>query len=307
MARNQYPSALQSHRIVKPMMFDELFSLNDISPDHVERETSLDGRTTDLQAVRRYYNTHYANSLDDFFDTTWYTQHGFAQLQQDSSLLDYIVHCESVMKNTAHRNQKALQSMEARLVWMCAVMPRSVSDGIGNAPSHLSAQEILPRVDTIEKLLSGEFLDADQVPPSPPLQASEKAAIPAGLGVATKQSIPAFWHYLAIFTSLRDDTPDSGVLKQIADNLQTLRFLLNSIESRDVIYSICILRHVGGRMIGYHPNRHLVATTNDPADNVSKLKAAAEFLEQQETTASNQVISRICGMARRSSTLQKHA
>ncbi|KAI7361886.1 hypothetical protein KC336_g21766 [Hortaea werneckii] len=84
-----------------------------------------------------------------------------------------------------------------------------------------------------------------------------------------------------------------------------MRGILGMLESRDVLYSIAIGRHVGGRMPDFHPARPSIATTNDPADEVNKLKVAHAFVEAEAQKGTTQVIQRVCGMALRGWSLLK--
>jgi hypothetical protein len=55
------------------------------------------------------------------------------------------------------------------------------------------------------------------------------------------------------------------------------------------------------------PQRHLQATSNDPNDEVNKLKVAHQFIEQEEQRGLSQVYQRICSMALRGWMLQKQS
>jgi hypothetical protein len=112
-----------------------------------------------------------------------------------------------------------------------------------------------------------------------------------------------FWHSLGRLVSLRDDTP--SVQKDIDDTLLALRNNLAMLENRDVIYSLAIGRHIGGRMPDFQPPRQVVPTTNDPNDPGVKLRVAHQFVETEDAKGTNQVIQRVCSMAIRGWILQK--
>lgn len=194
---------------------------------------------------------------------------------------------------------KPLKSLETRLVWLLAAMPRNAAHQANGAGSDSPLQELLPRIDTLEKLLTGQFLHPQAVPPPP----SQQSVSQPSLEEHNKYNERAFWYHLARFVSLRDDNP--AALQEVNDALVGVRGVLNMLENRDVIYSIAVARHVGGRMPEFHPQRHLVASSNDPNDDLNKLKVAHQFVEGEDQRGTTQPIQRICSMAIRGWILQK--
>ena len=77
------------------------------------------------------------------------------------------------------------------------------------------------------------------------------------------------------------------------------------MENRDVLYSIAIARHVGGRLLEFHPPNRVQAATDDPNDEVKKLQVACDFVAAEDQRGTTQVIQRVCGMAMRGWMLQK--
>ena len=217
-------------------------------------------------------------------------------------LLDFVAQCAEQMKVKSGEDTRPRISLEARLVWMLAAMPRSAVSAGNVVGSDPMTQELLPRIDTVEYLLTGQFLDPSRVPP-PPQQPSASETQQDQTAANQKYNERGFWHHLGRFVSLRDDTP--GALKSVNDALHDVRLILNMLENRDVLYSIAIARHIGGRMPEFHPHRHLAATTNDPADDINKLKVAHQFVEGEDQRGTTQVIQRVCSMALRSWILQK--
>lgn len=298
---------------VAPVTIEELFALNDIPANNLVRAApppDSQPSSEELRELDDFYRFHYAGGLDRFFETTWYSASGLAHLRQNRSLQDFVMQCAERMKDPAEANSKSLQSLEARLVWELAIMPRHmIPDAAG--------QELLPRINAVEKLLTGQFLTTDQIPPAPPaappLQKSGGSDATSTADGLTKHSELAFWHALATFTSLRDDAPDASIMQAIGKALQNLRSALYATESRDLLYSLAVLRHIGGRMAAFHAsttNRGngqppLVASTNDPADDVGKLVVAQNNLLHVERAGSSQVSSRFSAMALRGVALQK--
>ncbi|CAK3888843.1 White-opaque regulator 1 [Lecanosticta acicola] len=302
MAQNNYPPALQPQRRVNPIQIEDLFSLNDVPPQYRLREAPPPVSPERQHEIGSFFKYHYAAGLDRLFETTWYQHRGLDHLQREPMLQDFVAQCTEQMKAKSGDDTGARMSLEARLVWLLAAMPRSAAstaNGTGNDPL---TQELLPRIDTVEHLLTGQSLDPSRVPP-PPQQPPPGEPHQDSSTANQKYNEQSFWHHLGRFTSLRDDNP--AVLKDINDALQNVRVILSMLENRDVLYSIAIARHIGGRTLDFHPQRHLVASSNDPNDDVNKLKVAHQFVEGEDQRGTTQVIQRICSMALRSWVLQK--
>jgi len=58
-------------------------------------------------------------------------------------------------------------------------------------------------------------------------------------------------------------------------------------------------------MPDFTPQRRLVATSNDPNDEVNKLMIAQRFVGSEDHAGTTQVMQRVCSMALRSWALQK--
>jgi white-opaque regulator 2 len=194
--------------------------------------------------------------------------------------------------------RQSIRSLEARLVWQLATLPRLASsaqsgNGLSNDPLTL---ELLSRITTLEHLLTGQFLPSNQIPypPSPDHQQD-----------ARKYQQQKFWHYLGRFASIRDDTPSPNALRDIEESLSVMRAILQMLENRDVLYSMAIARHIGGRYADFHPPRALIPQTENPEEDTKKLQIAQTFISQEDQKGTTQVIQRVCGMAMRSWVLAK--
>jgi len=268
---------------------DQLFAINDVPPQYQKQDAPPPLSPAALQDVTEFYEYHFARGLNTLLETDWYTVHGANTLQSIPELLDLTFQCAEQLKsqNDSSSATNHIRSLESLLVWNLTLMHRSSFPG-----SDLSA-----RIDTLQNLLTGQFLDPTRLPapPQPDLPPE-------------KQNEQAFWHNLGRFTAIRDDgngdNPTTSS-RQIADTLAAMRGLLGMQENRDVLYSIAIGRHIGGRMLEFQPPRRLVATSNSPNDEVNKLKVAHQFVESEDAQGTTQVIQRICSMALRSWTLQK--
>ncbi|TKA81483.1 hypothetical protein B0A55_02938 [Friedmanniomyces simplex] len=283
---NNYPSMLSQERRVRALMIDDLFSLDDVPPRYDKREIPSLVSPPVQQEVADFYTFHYAPGLDALLETTWYTTHGLAQLQSNTELQDFVAQCTQQFKASTDNPAMAAQirSLEARLVWELAKMPRS-------SPS---PTDVVARLDILENLLTGHFLDPGRIPPPPSAEFDD-----------VRYNKHLFWHHLALFTAARDDHRDPAAHHQIEDSLAEMRRILHMLENRDVLYSVAVGRHIGGRMPGFHPQRHLVASTPDPHDEVNKLKIAVHFVQQEDEKGTTQVIQRVCSMALRAWALQK--
>ncbi|KAI7353076.1 hypothetical protein KC354_g11706, partial [Hortaea werneckii] len=293
-AATSQPRASPSPQSMKPVSMDDLFALNGVPPQFDRRERPMSLSEDQQREIADFYMFHYAPGLDRMLETDWYTKHGLGYLKATPAIHDFTLQCTEQFRSRADEPHidNQLRSLEARLVWQLASLPRA----------NLTANpDLCTRVDTLENLLTGQFLDSTRVPISP------KPGIDA-----QKYNEQLFWHTLGRFVSTRDDRPPGATadnnpdaLKSITDSLAAMRGILGMLESRDVLYSIAIGRHVGGRMPDFHPARPLIATTNDPADEVNKLKVAQAFVEAEGQKGTTQVIQRVCGMALRGWVLLK--
>lgn len=275
---------------------DQLFSLNGIPPPYQKREAPPPISNAIRQEAVDFYTFHYAPGLDKLLETTYYSQRGATHLQSDPLLLDFVAQCAEHFKtqNTDYNATQARPSLEARLVWHLACMPRNESQfGANGTSSESTTREILPRIDTLEHLLTGQYLDRAKIPAA--AQAADNA----------KYNEQAFWHQLGQFTSLHDDSGDRGSLQAINDSLGAMRGILSMLENRDVLYSVAVARHIGGRMADWNPSRVLQPIGTDQSSDVDKLLVAHGFVHTEDQRGTNQVIQRICGMSLRSWVLQK--
>lgn len=291
--------------VVVKLTIDELFDLNDIPPQLPIRSVPDLLSSEVNKELEDFYKFKYAHALDKLFETSWYTTQGFATLTADHKLHEFAVQCMEEMRakpgsygQTAP--MPALASLEARLVWSLAAMPRVQHHYNTNSTSpNPLVRELLPRLDTVEHLLTGRYLDGPRVP--------QPAA--AGMDMGGEQDPKviqqAFWYHLGTFTSLRDDQGDAQTLDNISRELVNMRTILNVLENRDVLYSIAVARHIGGRIPDWSPQTPHLPLSNDPSDEVNKLHVAYGFVQTEDQRGSSQVIQRICSMSLRAWILQQ--
>lgn len=246
-----------------------------------------------------FYDSQYAHALDKLFETTWYTSRGFTALTEDHKLREFAVQCmEEMRAKPGYVGQTAptpaLASLEARLVWSLAMMPRTQHMyNTHDTSSNSLTLELLPRLETVENLLTGRYLDPSRIP-APPTAVLENT-----VEANHKSNQQAFWHHLGRFTSLQDDQGDIQTLDAVATELTNMRMILHVLENRDVLYSIAVARHIGARMPEWSPQNPQLPLSSDPNDDANKLHVAHGFVQTEDQRGTNQVIQRICSMSLR--------
>jgi hypothetical protein len=275
----------------KHISMDQLFCINDVPPRYEVRQAPPSNSPIPQQDVNQFYKFHFAPGLDRLFETSWYSDRGLQYIQHNGTLLDFIMQVMEQMKQRTDdlASIQNMQSLEARLVWQLAVMPRSPSptQRSNGASNDSLTTELLPRIETLENLLTGQFLPPSEVPPPP---------TPDHQSDAQKYNQHLFWNRLGRFTSIRDDTADPASYRDIPDSFNVMRGILSMLENRDVLYSLAIMRHYGGRMADWCPPRPVVPKSDDQQDESKKLQIAHVFLGQQDLKGTTQVVQRICGM-----------
>lgn len=193
-----------------------------------------------------------------------------------------------------------LESFEASVIWSTMVLCRhamSVSNG-SNGAEHKPDYDLATasvRLDAIEALITGEHTESNPLSHYP---AREPAANPSTLPDQLVQRSLDFWSTVGHFLTLHDDEASSA--KEIDDTLARTRTLLDTMENRDVIYSIAIARHLGQRWTDFPRSFPQPITTNEK-DAGTKLYVAQKFLEQEASgKGTTQVVMRLCGMVLRS-------
>jgi len=277
----------------------DLFPYEYASPDLLPTGDQLPSPTHhDVEGLRISLKIDYAPGLDRFFETNWYSTQAEFYLQPNDATTRYFYHCTSRFRKQP-TSQTDLHtdfpSLEARLLWDLAVLPRKV------ALPDASVSELINRVATIESLLTGAILPSNKIPGHPPHAPPQPHDEPAHSHYVQSQ----FWHHLAAFTSC-DDSPRSAnpqsAMQSIMHSLYVMRGILSLLENRDVLYSIAVLRHYGGRMKEAYPEKErvLVAESQDPEDSLNKLSVAMSFLASEEVHGTTLAVQRFTGMSRRS-------
>ncbi|KAK1823671.1 hypothetical protein LTR12_001857 [Friedmanniomyces endolithicus] len=281
MAHSNYPSTLYQERRVRALMIDDLFSLDDVPPRYDKREVPPPLSPAVQQEITDFYNYHYAPGLDALFETTCSTP---TPNSKTSS-------------RNAPTNSKPQPTTPSSPTKSAPSKPASSGTSPHSRAPAPPVPDLLARLDILENLLTGHFLDPARIP-APPTQNMDDEQYNQHL----------FWHHLALFTAARDDQRhDPAAHHNIDASLAEMRRILQMLENRDVLYSIAVGRHFGGRMPGFHPARQILASSSTPSgvnDEVGKLRVAVRFVQQEDEKGTTQVVQRVCGMALRAWGLQ---
>ncbi|KAI5276387.1 hypothetical protein E4T47_00739 [Aureobasidium subglaciale] len=295
--QEEYTTSLHPQRNVRLVNMESLHGLDNIAPTLPPHNPSPLS-SQEIEQIRAMYLAEYAPGLDRFFETNWYTDHGFGLLFGNHDLLRYFLHCiERFSQASTGGGSHGLTSLEARLIWKLGCLPRAI---VSNpAPPCLSS--LLQRLSIVENLLCGTFLDHSMVPVQPPANPPD----PKLVEQYTQYLQDAFWHQLGRFVSIHDDLLSPDAAQQIATALAAMRNILSMLENRDVLYSMAIARHFGGRMVDYNEGKILVSKSAEPDDPIAKLAVAMNFIRDEDSQGTTQVVQRFCSMCRRSWQLQR--
>ena len=289
----------------KRTKIDDLLAINGVPPPPPPASVG----TINYEEIKTVYNTVYAPGIDKFLETSWFRLKGMDHLLRDRLLCEQFSVLLSRFAIETHNPQyyetiAATRSLEASFVWslmgLCprvANTPNATNGEVNHPEVDDGAKDTTARLQVFEKLVCGEYLDTEPLPPTE--SASNGTAFEAQLRYRERE----FWRLVHTFLTIRDDEASSA--KEIDDTLGSCRNLLDSRENRDVIYSIAIARHVGQRVAEFPDNVQQPAD-NDEQDARTKLYVAKKFIEDEANgKGTNQVIQRLCGMAMRSWTVRR--
>ena len=264
------------------------------------------------EEIKQIWINIYAPGIDKFFETRWFGQRGLTYLMENNEICNQfatLLHRFTMNPQPSDPAQfvqyYVTQSLEASVVWSMMNMCREVArkpesedgtGGVDEADVKEGIHDAAKRLDIFEALISGEYMDSESAPQ--PAETTNGTALDNQLKGRERD----FWRLIHKFLTIRDD--EASAAKEIDDTLTSCRSLLDSRENRDVIYSIMVVRHVGGRIAEF-PDNLQQPETNDEADNKTKLAVAKVFIESQCEKGTNQVVCRLCGMAARSWVLKR--
>lgn len=272
--------------VANHITIDDLFALNDIPPQYERREAPPPVSAATQQEIADFYNYHYAPGLDRLLETDWYSRSGLEQLRQDARTQDFVAQCIDHFQSRtddAH-STNVNKSLDARLVWQLATLCRGASS---------TDHDLIARVDTLENLLTGQYLEPSKVPSPPPLPPQPSSREPPPPNYNAKYNERAFWHHLGRFASVHDPSSSSPSSSSATEHaLASMRTVLNSLENRDVLYSIAIVRVLGG-------SRPDTTAASLPPEDAEALRVARRFVEEEDGRGTTQVVQRVCSMALR--------
>lgn len=241
----------------------------------------------------------YGQGLDKLLETKWYEEKALTHLMADAQLMaEYSALIDAYnAPNLSDPNVIArVESFEASVIWSTMTMCRRVS-GVSNG-NHGQDYDLMvaqSRLNVIEALITGEHLETNPLAQFPPRQTPSN---PPTLPDQFEERSLEFWRTIGHFLTLHDNEASSA--REIDDTLGRTRTLLDTLENRDVIYSVAIARHVGQRWADFPHSIPQPITTNE-RDAGAKLYVAQKFLEQEASVnGTTQVMKRICGMVVRS-------
>lgn len=289
----------------KRTKIDDLLAVGGVHPPALTLPTSISGPVYD--EIKQIYNNVYAPGIDRFLETRWFQARGLSYVLADLRLCEQFAALISrfgiASQPDDYATHAATQSLEASVVWSLMGLCRRVAADPAVSNGHVNYQdndngvhEAAKRLEIFESLVSGQYLDAEPLPPE-----DEAARNSPVFDEQLKFREREFWRLMGRFLTLRDDEASSA--KDMDDTLGASRNLLDSRENRDVIYSIAIGRHLGQRMAEF-PDNMQQPNANDEDDEKTKLYVAKKFIEDEAMgKGTTQVIQRLCGMAMRSWTM----
>ncbi|KAF2189637.1 hypothetical protein K469DRAFT_562266 [Zopfia rhizophila CBS 207.26] len=253
----------------------------------------------------KIFTNDYCLGLDAILETKWFSANNNAlhKILADKSLHEEAVHFAETIKyhQSSYDGMARIPSQEARLIWhmlgVCKQTPPATNGTNGTGPANaenedFSLKEVRARFDILESLLTNQNLETNPV-----RQLSYSSDI-----TDFKKAELDFWEQLGNFVVHAD--VESAPASAVDQALGTMRQVLQQIETRDVIYSLAIARHSGGRVRGF-PNSLPAPVDTNPESDTNKLNVAMNFISHECRASTQQVISRICDMATLSWTVSR--
>lgn len=289
----------------KPIQISELFAIGGHNPPDVPQRTQPIPVELDNEFAQ-IFTKDYCLGLDAILETQWFSMNSNAlnRVFSDKNLHEEAVHFTETIKfhtSTMYDGMARIFGQEGRLIWhmlaVCKQTPPVTNGTNGTAPAiaegeDLALKEVRARFDILEALLT------NQNPEANPLR---QFSYPAEVVEARKAELD-FWEQLGNFVVYADS--DSAPAGAVEAALGTMRQVLQQIEVRDVIYSIAIARHTGGRVRGFPHNIPAPLDTN-PENDINKLDVAIRFISHESRASTQQVIARVCDMAQLSWTVSR--
>ncbi|KAI0126226.1 hypothetical protein BJ170DRAFT_464255 [Xylariales sp. AK1849] len=253
----------------RKMRVDELVALGGVQPPKTGSPTPKET----LEEIRGLYDQIYANSLDNFFETKWFTtDSAINALMRNNATIDTLAGFLQVVGKANTDDSPAMQiaaSLEFRVVWDLVCLGYSSEATVNhtrNVPAENDATETTNRIALVDALLAGNYLE--QIPLVPP---------PAQ-GDYNRLRELEFWYCLGEFLCIKDQ-PNTDFTTQRDQILGKIRGLLDGRENRDVLYSIAIIRALAPNFPADFEStlsHHL-----DEDDPRAKLTVAKKFIQDE--------------------------
>lgn len=282
--------------IVRQANIEELFSIRGQIAQPLEPLAGTPARIEDIKMLF----LSYANGIDQLLECKWYEEKALPHLLANNRLLAQYT---SLLDGFTHPQVEeapflaALESREARIIWdtmtLCrqaqAQNPPSDSDPLTTRDKELLLA--VKRLSILESLILGTTLTHNPVG-SDVYPEADASVRHSALGSQIKAREMQFWEAIGRYLVIQEDDPERDKARD--HTVMWTRTLLDSLENRDIIYSILVVRHI----CKYQPYKlkPLVGST-DEKDTAAKLFVALKFLEDENMgRATNQVVKRITGM-----------
>ncbi|KAF4549543.1 Fungal Zn(2)-Cys(6) binuclear cluster domain-containing protein 18 [Elsinoe fawcettii] len=297
-ATEPYTSELRTYRLRKHFRVDQLFVAK-TTPSYRSGDEPKPSET-EVGDIRGLFSSQYGPALNSFFETTWYTDHGDAYLFSRPQEVHFFIHASRILRQRLPHPQPdpaTVTAVEMKLVWHFAALPRIAWEIRQAADTQLA--DLLHRLDVIEHLITGAVLPVNLIPPAPlPPKKASYEDIPTPEFLAH-----SFWHHLGMFTA-QDDTSryfnaGSQTNRNITDSMGAMRQILSVLENRDVLYSIAIARHIGGRLTRLEQAFPPSSRSQDPEEPLNKFGVAWKFLGDEEVGGTTGVVRSIASLARK--------
>ena len=254
-----------------------------------------------LEDIKHLFRS-YATSMDRFLEVRWYSDKAMPHVLANGPLLaQYAALLDGFGDPQIHDPTflARLESRETRIIWETLAICRQVhaeaqsSSTDGNAASSTDEElsTAVKRLTILEALITGATLSENPVEHDTPGPAKPHV-MHSELGVQIQEREMQFWNTIGRFVAVSNDQPDADKTRDAL--LLFARTDLDTLENRDIIYSMAIIRNIAK----YQPRKlkPLVGST-DEKDASAKLYVAIKYLEDESTgKATNQTVKRLTSM-----------
>ncbi|KAK2873248.1 hypothetical protein FQN49_002482 [Arthroderma sp. PD_2] len=255
--------------------------------------------TVKLEEVKMLYKI-YAQGMDRMLECNWYDANGLPHLLANSRLLSlYSSLLDGFTDPNIHDAPviSRMESFESHVIWESFALCRTAraqEQPNGNDSANSSDPQLtyaVKRLSLLEALLTGTVLENNPVARHN-YPEDDPSVTASGLNNQIKNRQLQFWESMGDYLSIPDSDPDAGGKRE--RTLFAARAFLDMIESRDVVYSIAVVRNISK----FQPRKFKLSAASDEKDPAAKLYVACRFLEDEvRGKATSQVSRRISQLA----------